>query len=302
MIKYFSIILILTIIWYIYYQIKPETFTNDINISNKSCPTVYIVWNDKFNIQGLGDKLRGTIAIYQYCTANKIPCIFDARFSIFGKYLANSLPLKPHPKINIKTPVPQLLNVYNDPDALGKFISKQIDESIDDFICVSTNVFPQIPLSLSDMNFLEFIMKPTPELESKINLISKSVPLNHTIQHFRFEDNKEPDENRCEICYQLLISSYESTDILMTNSNVFKKYVKDRLNQIYTIDFDKSDKSIGLHVGLNPSDLIIEFTLIEYYFIKKACSIRTYSQYGWTSAFVYWPAKFYSIPIINTQI
>ena len=292
MIKFLSIGIIILIIWYIYYQPNSESFITNPNI------TVYIVWNDKFNIQGLGDKLRGTIAIYQYCQAHNIPCFFDARFSTFGKYLVNGS-TNPNPKITINTPVPQLRNIYNNPNALGDFISQAIAQSTDDYICLTTNFFPHIPLSISDMDFLNFIMKPTQELEDKINKIQETIPENYTIQHFRFLDKKEPDESKCEQCYQLLANTYQPTDILMSNSPIFKNYIKVKIPEICTIE---CDNCMHLHVGHNPSDLIIEFTLIEYNLIKKATSIKTYSQYKWTSAFVSWPARFYSIPIINTQI
>jgi hypothetical protein len=304
MIKFLLVISIL-ILGYIYFQEKLpfEFFTQTQSIS--SIPTVYIVWNDKFNVQGLGDKLRGTIAIYQYCQKNSIPCVFDSRFSTFGKFLTNGIPFNPHPLINKSTPVAQLLNVYDDPQALGNFISKQIDlalSSNQNYVCIETNLFTQIPLSLSDMDFLEWVMKPIPGLEQKINKIIQSLPPDYTIQHFRFKDKSEPDDTQCAKCFDLLTSSYQSTDILMSNSSKFKNWVKNKLSQIHMIEPEFDPANPSLHVGLNPSDDIIEFTLVEYSIIKKACGIRTYSEYNWISAFVYWPGQFYSIPIINTQI
>lgn len=304
MTKNFIICIAIFILIYLYLEnYNLESFENNPG-SIQTVPTVYIVWNDKFNIQGLGDKLRGTIGIYQYCQANGIPCVFDARFSVFGKFLANSSPQNPNPAITQSTPVHQLLNVYDDPNALGKFISKHISQTKDNYVCLSTNLFPQVPLTLSDMEFLKWVMEPSPKLKSLINSVYKSIPPSHTIQHFRFEDKKEPDDDLCAKCLELLELSYKPTDMLMTNSNKFKDWVKLHFPKIYTLDYHQSDKSdkINLHVGLNPSDSVIEFTLLEYNLIIKASQIKTYSQYPWVSAFVYWPAQFYLIPITNTKI
>lgn len=303
------VILILILIYlYEYNFLNCKQLGEFFTQTQTKTPTICIVWNDKFNSQGLGDKLRGMIAIYQYCQTNNIPCIFDARFSTFGKFLINASPLNHHTQITESTPVAQLLNVYDNPNALGNFIRKQIDLAIvsnKDYVCVETNLFPQIPLSLSDMDFLEQMTKTNPELEQKIKSIIQFLPTDFTIQHFRFKDKTDPSDTQCAKCFKLLVSSYQPTDILMSNSSKFKNWVKSKLPQIYMIEsgFDFTQPTqTNIHVGLNPSDNIIEFTLVEYSIIKKASSIRTYSEYEWISAFVYWPGKFYSIPIRNTQI
>ena len=122
---------------------------------------------------------------------------------------------------------------------------------------------------------------------------------NYTIQHFRFKDSTEPDIKKMIECYKLLEKTYKETDILMSNSTIFRNYILARKKDIKTIKCDKCNST--LHVGFNNSD-IIEFTLIEYYIIINSKFIHTYSEYGWVSAFIYYPSKFYNIPIENQQI
>jgi len=155
--------------------------------------------------------------------------------------------------------------------------------------------FPQIPLTLEETKFLNYIMEPTNELKVKLDEKIKKLPKNYTIQHFRFKDETEPDEKKCEKCYKLLENTYTETDILMSNSKVFKNYVKNKKN-IYMLN---CDECLHMHVGINPESNIIEFGLIEYYIITKSKMIHTYSQYWWISGFVYWPANFYNIEIKN---
>lgn len=280
-----AIIILVIILFIIYYN--QENFEN-----NKK--TVYIVWNDTINKQGLGDKLRGTIAIYQYCRLNNINCFFDATFSEFNKYLKNSN--SNNSDLNINTPIASVLNIYDDDQAIKKLIDEELKNK--DKAYVFCNLFPKVPLELEDINFLNFITEPIDELKIKINNLLQTLPNNFTIQHFRFIDKSDPDDNKCNFCYQLLKKNYKDTDILISNSNIFKKYVLDKIN----INVINCDNCQELHIGNNPTSSVIEFTLIEYYILIKSKFINTYSEYTWISAFVYWPAKFYNIEIKNYNI
>jgi hypothetical protein len=41
----------------------------------------------------------------------------------------------------------------------------------------------------------------------------------------------------------------------------------------------------------------LEDTIFEFYFLKKAAQIYTYSEYPWVSSFVYWSHKIYGTPL-----
>jgi hypothetical protein len=284
--NYSTIILIILLLFYIYNQ-------NTENFEDNNTKTVYIVWNDTINKQGLGDKLRGTVAIYQYCRLNNIKCIFDATFSEFSKYLKNSK--QSNPNLNINTPIASILNIYDDDQAIKKLIDNELKDKNEAY--VFCNLFPQVPLSSEDLTFLNYITEPIDELKEKVNNLLSNLN-NFTIQHFRFKDGIDPNNNKCEECYKLLKNTYNKTDILMSNSKVFKDYVLDR-KKIKVINCNDCEQ---LHVGNNSSSKVVEFTLIEYYILCKSKSINTYSEYEWISAFVYWPAQFYNIKIKNTQI
>jgi hypothetical protein len=280
-----TVILIILLIYYIYTK-QYEYFE-----TNKK--KIYIVWNDTINKQGLGDKLRGTIAIYQYCRLNNIECIFDATFSEFGKFLKNSKPNNSN--LNINTPIASILNVYDDDQAIKNLIDNELKDKNEAY--VFCNSFPQVPLSSEDLDFLNYITEPIDELKEKVDNLLSNLN-NFTIQHFRFKDGIDPDYYKCEDCYKLLKNTYNKTDILMSNSKVFKDYVLDRID-MRVIDCDGCEQ---LHVGNNSSSKVVEFTLIEYYILCKSKSIHTYSEYDWISAFVYWPAQFYNIEIKNLRI
>ena len=280
-----TVILIILLIYYIYTK-QYEYFE-----TNKK--KIYIVWNDTINKQGLGDKLRGTIAIYQYCRLNNIECIFDATFSEFGKFLKNSKPNNSN--LNINTPIASILNVYDDDQAIKNLIDNELKDKNEAY--VFCNSFPQVPLSSEDLDFLNYITEPIDELKEKVDNLLSNLN-NFTIQHFRFKDGIDPDYYKCEDCYKLLKNTYNKTDILMSNSKVFKDYVLDR-KKMRVINCKDCEQ---LHIGNNQSSKVVEFTLIEYYILCKSKSIHTYSEYDWISAFVYWPAQFYNIEIKNLRI
>lgn len=285
---YYLVTVILAILLINYIYNEQYEYFEDVNKKK-----VFIVWNDTINKQGLGDRLRGTIAIYQYCRLNNIQCIFDATFSEFGKFLKNSKPNNPN--LNINTPIASILNIYDDDQAIKNLIDNELKDKNEAF--VFCNSFPQVPLSSEDLDFLNYITEPIDELKEKVdNLLSKLN--NFTIQHFRFKDGIDPDYKKCKDCYKLLKKTYNKTDILMSNSKVFKDYVLDRKK----IKLIKCDGCEQLHIGNNSSSKVVEFTLIEYYILCKSKSINTYSEYDWISAFVYWPAQFYNIEVKNLKM
>ena len=292
--KYYIIgfLIIIIILSYIYNKNK-ETF--DINQK-----TVYIVWNDINNTQGLGDRIRGSIAIYQYCRESNINCIFDATFTEFNNFFKNAR--SNEPELKIDTEIVKLLDIYddNDDNKIRQVIKNFIDNELKDKdkAYVFCNLHPKIPFHYKDIEFLKYITEPVDDLKNKINMIKSLIPQNYTIQHFRFIDKIEPDINKCEECYKLLNNRYKYTDILMSNSKVFKDYVKER-KEIIMINCENCDE---LHIGLNPVSNIIEFTLLEYYILCGSKYIITYNQYDWISAFVYWTSKYYKIPIENYNI
>lgn len=281
-----TIVILILLFYYFYNNNLAEHYSSD--------KTVYIVWNDIVNKQGLGDKIRGTIAIYQYCRSNNIKCIFDASLSGFGQFLKNSN--SNNPNLNIDTEIVSVLNIYDDEFAIKKLIDNELKNK--DTAYVFCNLFPKTPLSSEDLEFLNYMMEPIDDLKYKVDNIKNELMDNYTIQHFRFKDGTDPDINKMIECYQLLEKTYKETDILMSNSIIFRNYILAR-KQIKTIKFDNCKE---LHVGYNNSSDIIEFTLIEYYIITKSKFIHTYSEYGWVSAFIYYPSKFYNIPIENQQI
>jgi hypothetical protein len=67
---------------------------------NGSDKTVYLVWKnlkmqnlnaneEQLHRNGFGDKIRGALALHQFCVANKIPIIVDATEDICGRFLKN---------------------------------------------------------------------------------------------------------------------------------------------------------------------------------------------------------------------
>jgi len=280
-----GLIIIILIFTKIFFK-KKESF-------DPSEKTVYIVWNDNVDIQGLGDKLRGTIAIYQYCRMNGIKCVFDGRFSAFGKYFKNSNSYNPN--ITIDTPIISSIDQYGDLP-LNKLIDDNLVDKNEIYVC--SNLYPNFSFTLKEILYLNYITEPINSLKKKVRKLLKIFPENFTIQHFRFIDGSEPDEEKCLKCYEILESRYESTDILISNSKIFKDFVSKK-KDIITLNCNDCDK---LHVGQNPTSKIIEYTLIEYYILTKSSAIKTCSEYWWISGFVYWPANFYNISIDNIQI
>ena len=142
-----------------------------------------------------------------------------------------------------------------------------------------------------------------------IDYINLKLPKNKfNIIHFRLSDNfninKKIQDNNIKIPKEYLqslenifVSNYEKNDILLTNNENFKNYIKNKYNcsTFYTKIF---------HLGLlknNTDKKIIMDSLLELFIQAKSHKIKTYSDYKWISRYVYWNSKIYNIPLIDMK-
>ena len=264
--------------------------------------TIYLVWRNKIKNSGtnhgLGDKLRGAVFLYQYCNENKINLKIDATDDICSDYLKN-VTSNDYPIIKGKP----LINVGDQPiENVKETIQNEL--STKNTIYLYSNAWPN-DLSDKDKEFAKKICEPVDSLTLEINEKMRDLPMNFGIQHFRFHDKVfQKDVDSTDILfkkyYELLKSGYKSTDILFTNSNNFKKYVKETLG-MKTIDCNNALCKIE-HIGESSEKESVKNSFVEFFIISKASYIKSHTCYQWPSNFVHWPAKMYNIPFDNVYV
>jgi len=282
-------------------------------MEDKVNKTVCLVWRntrDKSHDHGFGDKIRGAIAINQFCRKNNINFKIDGTDDICGKFLKNIHSDK-YDLVKTKNDLTMCSINFSEPDCYS--IISNHNFSKDDTIYMYTNKCPEgddcknynkDALSEEDKEFGKFLCTPNDSFKSEVDKVISSLPSDYGIQHFRFNDSvfKEDVNINDSIFvnyYNILLSTYTPSDVLLTNSNNFKQFAN-RMLGIKVIKCEDKDCSIG-HIGTSDSYEDIKPTFIEFYVIANAKYVKTISTYWWISNFVKWPALIYSVPLeVNT--
>jgi hypothetical protein len=111
--------------------------------------------------------------------------------------------------------------------------------------------------------------------------------------HFRLGDEELVRQNITQHHNEIvdkLMKNKEKCDILLSDSEYFKKYVKKN------IDINMfGTKTVHFGYQNRPSEIMD--TLFEFFLLMNARKIKTYSVYTWISGFVYWVHKIYDVPL-----
>jgi hypothetical protein len=249
---------------------------------------------------GFGDKVRGAIATYQYCKKNKINFKIDMHEDVASYYLKNNV-LPPEEQNKIKNKELQVIDYE-------KSLNNDLKVD-DDNIYMFTNNEPTIPLSKDDKAFAKYLLEPNDTFNAEVVTALNKLKPNFGIKHVRFNDDsffKDLDNDTStqvfKTFFKLLKNSYKETDVLMTNSENFKKYAKKQLNISTIYCNEKNDTCNIKHTGLNNDYNSSKFSFIEFYIISHAKYIDTYTVYNWPSNFVVWSSYIFDIPLTNTFV
>jgi hypothetical protein len=230
---------------------------------------------------GLGDIIRGMIATY--LIAKKMNCnyIIDIQLHPISKFLKKN-----------DHPYSQLIYDNRDNIYYQGNPEEYIRNNNSDVIFFNTNIGTDYLLTDDCKEFIKNILTPNEELSQYILSNTNNIPYNsYNILHYRLGDNYIIDNNTINIFIDNFTKNKEDNDILMSDSNNFKKIIKQKSN-IYMFDFD-----IG-HIGIH-DDIKIKNTLCEFFIVTKARKIKTYSVYYWVSGFMLYVSKLYDIKLIN---
>jgi hypothetical protein len=298
----FMLILMIFMFILIYNFAFAEHFQN--NNDNKK--TLCLIWSDNDKKQnGLGDSIRGLISLQQFCKKQKYSFIFDCRessISRFMTHLTTALLLEPHIQPISYEDNSEMIYLYDD----LKITPHETDILIDkfkttNFIKLYSQIYHTYEVTEELVNLMNYIFEPTPEIKQEVDRIKKTLPQNYGIQHARFNDNVlENDitinDSRLMKQFEYVKNTIQPTDVLISNSLNFKKYVKQQMNIVTITSEDNIERKIS-HITL--SDLNEEGyknTIIEFLILRDAKYINSYTEYSWCSNFTSHIAKIYNIP------
>ena len=240
--------------------------------------------NTRENFWGLGDILRGTLKVYQLCKKYNYRYIVDIQLHNLSNYLIYT----PHEYSNIIENNKENIEFVYD-DKLEDYITANNSELLYFF----TNAHCEENLDVDTKNFMKNILTPNIILNEYISKNSVNIPNNYSILHYRLGDEelvrKNSITNKKYINH--LNNFIEDNDILFSDSRNFKIMAKSQNNKNLII-LDTEPK----HIGYESSESLTD-TLFEFFIITKSKKIKTFSEYGWISGFVFWIHKIYDIPL-----
>ena len=280
--KNFYYIIILIIILG-YFLIKKENYSND--------KTICIVWRNKKNEnqRGFGDLMRGAIYVYQYCKKNNINFKIDASQDVCGDYLINTNNIYYNDTDNI------IVANDNDYDNFDKNVNEAFQNT--DIVFVFSSLINN-EMDQDDKEFAKKLCEPTDSLRIDILEEIQKLPKDYGIQHMRFSDdiflnNDTYNIERFEQILNKIRSTYKPTDVLITNSNNFKKYANEKIN-IQCIEY--GEKSKLTHIGYNTNSEDVKYSFIDLIIICNSKYINAYNENGGVTGFSYLPSQIYDIP------
>jgi hypothetical protein len=264
---------------------------------------------------GLGDYIRGSIFLYQYCKIANIDFDMNMNYHIIDNILDNvhhsikkyyldsiehSSILNYHPEITIKNNT----NIYADViNSVNVYLSNcMIDENGILYVCMKP--YPIFKITSDDRLFIKKCLKYNKILESELNNKKELYNLitnNYNVIHIRSGDK------------YLIENNTISTDLIDKLSNIINDYISNNTNKqiviigdsnnILNILVEKFPQLINFNndishmgEGVNCTYDNIKNNMIEFYIISESSSIYSISSYHHGSGFSKWCAEIYNIP------
>jgi hypothetical protein len=298
----FILIVIISVHFFFIFYNNLEPFENNKDEEKTLC----LIWSDNDKKQsGLGDCIRGLICLHQFCKKQKYSLILDCRessLSLFMKNLTTPLLLEPRIQPISYQDDSEIIYIYNDRNVQPFETNILIDKfKTTNFIKLWVNIDHDYEVTPETVNLMNFIFEPTEPIKQEVNKIKKTLPQNYGIQHARFNDDVL--QNDITLNDAKFIKTFEliknkiqpTTDVLISNSMNFKKFVKQQLNMSTITSEDNTEREVA-HVANSNSTESYKNTMVEFLILKDAKYINSFTFYSWCSNFTSHISKIYDIP------
>ena len=241
---------------------------------------------------GLGDNIRGLIFLKQVQE--------QMNFELYVEF--NGYPLEKFLMYKNDLPNPDFSHCF--PAMDNDLHHEEVISFIQHFsqlncIKITTNWKPYINVSEPIKQYIRNFLLLKPEYEEYLNQKLSQLPPNYNLFHYRFGDEHICKKDKLNIeYYNHLMHHNKENSVLISDSLLFKEKCKD-IACVFTND--------PIHTTSNPNnkqlrmnDLILD-TICDFYLIKHATAIYSYSCLPWLSNFVQWTSIVYDIPLYDLR-
>jgi hypothetical protein len=264
---------------------------------------------------GLGDFIRGSIFLYQYCKIANIDCeinlnnhmintILDNEYNPIKKYYLQNIEhsdiINYHPESNNLKDLNLYIKIINDTNT---YLSRSmIDENGILYVCIKS--YPIFKITDDDKLFIINNLKYNKILENELNKqknIYDIIPRLYNIIHIRsgdkyLIDNNIVSSNLIENIYKVvedyLNKNINKKIVLIGDSNIILNMIVEKYPQL--IIFNNNISHMG--EGVNSTYDTIKNNMLEFYIMAESSSIFSLSTYYHGSGFSKWCAEINNIP------
>jgi hypothetical protein len=241
---------------------------------------------------GLGDNIRGLIFLKQVQA--------NMNFELYIDF--NGYPIENFLIYKNDLPNPDLTECF--PAMDNELHHEEVIRFINHFshlncIQITTNWKPHLYLTDAIKQYMRDILQLRPEYEEYLNQKVSQIHPNYKLFHYRFGDEHICNKDNLNIEYYAhLMHHKKENTVLISDSLLFKEKCK-KIVHVFLND--------PIHTTSNPNykqsrmDELILDTICDFYLIKYASAVYSYSCLPWLSNFVQWTSNIYDIPLYDLR-
>jgi hypothetical protein len=250
---------------------------------------------------GFGDMVRGLISVKQIQQMLGFKLLVDMKGYFAGKFFKDHCPIMYEHYTIFKLYGNEQNNLLH----IRDIIQNEFDKGLN-IIAFNTNHYPVLHLfndeeKKQDMiDFMREVFTFTPEFERYFNERCEKLGNDYHLFHYRLGDKVM---NECErvknlgFCVNHLLNYKKENSVLISDSLEFKEKIAGI----------KSDIKVFLNKPVHSNSFMVDNKtktdenfvdiMIDFFLIKNAKSLTSYSVYDWTSNFVFWTSMIYGVPL-----
>ena len=295
---------------------KKQTIDIPLKILQLTKPIIENVYQEKYKdgvATGLGDFIRGSYFLMQFCDDNNIPYninLLNHPVSQFLEIYINKQPLIYNNinKFGLTNHNPHILdnhiitNIYNHSinDNFIQFLSDQ--QVFNQKLYVYTISYPTAKIDQTHTEYMRHVLKPCPKVSLSVDALLLKLELvkkQFTIIHIRYGDdflinNKEEiKKSHLEMIQNILDKLDISQNFLLISDNtIIKNIIQLKYPFIKTHFNEITHTGEGIHIETNK----LQNTMIDFYLFSHAIKIIAFSIYKHGTGFSKWSAETYNVP------
>jgi hypothetical protein len=300
-------------------HIKTQQLHSLLKLIQLRKATIENVYQERYNnnvlASGLGDFIRGSYFLMEFCDHTHIPC----HINIQNHPVSQFLEIGQHTPSQLVHKINRFEHRNHHPHILeNKIITNQCDSSIHDSfliylskqhavdqkICVYTISYPSTKISEKNKSYMRQILKPSNSLALLVDKTLNDLGLvkkQFTIIHIRYGDNfliKHNEHIKKSHLKQLqnTLNNLNSTQtyLLISDNTIIKNILSSRYPFIKTHFNDITHTGEGLHLETQK----LQNTMIDFNLFSHAANVLAFSTYTHGTGFSKWSAETYSVPYV----